>query len=126
MHKNDLIKKLQELEGNPEVLLWNGYVGDWTDIGNLSPSSLVKIQKDCWLESCRIKRCIERKDWSYQIPTEEVTVLSKQYTKFSWEIDEFISEEDITEKRYKKKNVVFIQPKPRGEVSFDRLGRVNY
>ena len=27
MKKNDLIKKLQQIEGNPEIVLWNGMVG---------------------------------------------------------------------------------------------------
>jgi len=35
MRKNDLIKLPNQIEGNPEVVLWNGYVGDYTNIKGL-------------------------------------------------------------------------------------------
>ena len=28
MKKNDLIKPLQTIEGNPDIVLWNGFVQD--------------------------------------------------------------------------------------------------
>ncbi|AXC39087.1 UNVERIFIED_ORG: hypothetical protein [Escherichia phage CMSTMSU] len=30
--KNDLIKMLQEIDGNPEIVIWNGYVDDYMNI----------------------------------------------------------------------------------------------
>lgn len=29
MRKNKLIELLNEIDGNPEIVTWNGYVGDW-------------------------------------------------------------------------------------------------
>lgn len=41
MRKNDLIKKLQEIEGNPEIVLYNSFVDDWQHI-KLTPGKLFK------------------------------------------------------------------------------------
>ena len=49
MRKNDLIKMLKEIKGNPEVVLWNGMVGDWMPVGKLSESYLTKITKHYWV-----------------------------------------------------------------------------
>lgn len=32
MRKEKLIELLQNIPGNPNILLWNGFVNDWTDI----------------------------------------------------------------------------------------------
>ena len=47
-------------------------------------------------------------------------------TEIQWELNEYIDEEDIANKRYKKKSVVFIQPKKRGVSTFDRIGSIEY
>lgn len=47
-------------------------------------------------------------------------------TEIQWELNEYVSEEDIANKRYKKKSVVFIQPKKRGVSTFDRSGTIEY
>jgi hypothetical protein len=47
MRKNDLIKLLQEIDGNPEVSLWNGFVGDWMPISKeIEVIELVKNEKN--------------------------------------------------------------------------------
>lgn len=126
MRKNDLIKQLQELKGNPEVVLWNGHVGDYMHIGNLVESDLVKIEQKHWLDMCLLEDRIDRKDWNYQMPAEEVQRLRKLYAEIPYEIDEYVSEEQIKQKKYKRKAVVFLQPKPRGIKTFDRLGGIEY
>ena len=74
MRKNDLIKQLQEIKGNPEV--------------------------------------------------EELERRHK--TEIQWELNEYVSEEDIAKKRYTKKSVVFLQAKKRGISTFDRAGSIQY
>ena len=60
MKKNDLIKLLNTIEGNPDVALWNGFVGDYQDISKeLVKGDLVKMSLDWYLEMCRIERCID-------------------------------------------------------------------
>lgn len=42
MRKNDLIAKLQNIKGNPEVVLWNGFVGDYQHLAEPTEGDLVK------------------------------------------------------------------------------------
>ena len=127
MRKNDLIKQLQAIEGNPEVVLWNGYVGDYMHIDTLVKSDLVKVELKYWLDSCRLEDCIDRGDMNYRPPGHEVKELERRYrTELEYQIDEYVTEEDIKSKKYKRKSVVFIQPKKRGVKTFDRLGGIEY
>lgn len=126
MKKNDLIKMLQEIEGNPEVVLWNGMVGDWMPVGKLSESYLTKITKQYWLQTVCNEEKIKKKDWDYEIPQAELSLLEKQYRKFQWESSEFVTSEDIASNRYKMKTVIYIDAKTRGVKTFDRLGGIEY
>lgn len=129
MRKNDLIKHLQALKGNPEILLWNGIVEDWMHISpKLAESALVRKTFKCYVADIRLERCIEQKNWDYQIPEEEIVVLRKHYAskRNSWSMNEFVKEKDIKEKRYKKKRVVFIEPTLRGERYSDHQGSIRY
>ena len=46
MRKDKLIKLLQDIPGNPDVVIWNGLVGDWMDVGELVPTQLVKESRE--------------------------------------------------------------------------------
>lgn len=46
MKKDKLIKLLLSIEGNPDILLWNGYAMDWMDIKGLEEAELVKMTKE--------------------------------------------------------------------------------
>ena len=129
MRKNDLIKHLQALKGNPEILLWNGIVEDWMHVSpKLAESGLVRKTFECYVNDIRIERCIEQNNWDYQIPEEELVTLRKHYAskKNSWSMGEYVKKKDIKEKRYKKKRVVFIEPVLRGERYSDRQGSISY
>ena len=69
---------------------------------------------------------IKKKDWDYEIPQEELPLLEKQYRKFQWESNEFVTSEDIASKRYKMKKVIYIDAKTRGVKTFDRFGSIKY
>lgn len=127
MRKNDLIKLLTELEGNPEVVLWNGMVGDWMPIDSkLIEGELVKRTEQHFLETVRFEKCRDRQDWEYQLPEEEVAQLKKSYRGHDWEDNDFVTDEDLTQKRWKKKRVVYINAKKRGVSTWDRLGTMKY
>jgi hypothetical protein len=126
MKKNKLIDILNKIEGNPDIYLWNGYVGDWMDIGNISESDLVKQTFDYYVESVRLEEAIDKKDFTHTLSKNDIFDLSKSYKKFEYEVDQYVSLEDIQKKRYKKKRVVFIDAKPRVKFSFDRLGYMEY
>lgn len=127
MRKNDLIKQLQEIKGNPEIVLWNGYAGDYMHIDKPVQSDLVKMTKEYWIRSVLNEECITRKDWNYQLPEAEIKELERRHrTELQYEFGEHISEEDIAKKRYKRKRVVFLQAKKRGIQTFDRAGDMEY
>ena len=128
MKKSKLIEMLNRLEGDPEIKLWNGMVGDWMDISKeLVPSDLVKQTLEHWLEMCRIEACKDRQDRDYQLPAEEVARLKKDYNKVNtWELNPFVTLEDVKEKRYKLKNIYILNAKRKGVTDFDRVGDIEY
>lgn len=128
MKKSKLIEMLNRLEGDPEIKLWNGMVGDWMDIDKeLVPSDLVKQTLAHWLEMCRVEACKDRRDWDYQMPAEEVARLKKDYNKVNtWELNPYVTLEDVQEKRYSLKNIYILNAKTKGVKSFDRLGEIDY
>lgn len=42
MKKNELIKYLNEIDGNPEIIFYNGFVDDWQHIDKPYKTLLVK------------------------------------------------------------------------------------
>lgn len=126
MRKNDLIKKLQSIEGNPEIVLWNGMVGDWMAIGNLQESYLCKVTAEHWIRSVENEECISRKDWNFKLPQEEIIDLKKRYRKIQYECNEFVTQEDVQQGRWKTKRIVFIDAKKRGVATYDRFGSIEY
>lgn len=131
MKKDKLIDLLNSLEGNPDILLWNGMVGDWMDIDKeLIESDLVKETFEHYKESCRLEDIRDNPDlgWDYQLSEEKIIKLRKYYKKnvAVWASNEFITEEYIRDKLYTKKTVFFINPKTRNETYFDRQGFINY
>ncbi len=127
MRKNDLIKMLQGIKGNPEVLLWNGMVGDWMHISGVHKSYLARYTKQYWIQSIENEECIKRKDWDYKLPDGDVVELARRYSKTcQWESNNFITKEDIDEGRAQYKTVLYLDAKKRGVSTFDRLGSVEY
>lgn len=52
MKKNKLIELLQSIEGNPDIVLWNGYVQDYNDINTeFEEVELVKETVDFMYEN---------------------------------------------------------------------------
>lgn len=128
MKKSKLIEMLNRLEGDPEIKLWNGMVGDWMDIDpKLVPSDLVKQTLAHWLDMCRLHECRDRQDRDYQLPDEEVAQLKKDYNKVNtWELNPYVNLEDVKEGRYSVKTIYLLNAKTKGVKSFDRLGDIDY
>jgi hypothetical protein len=113
MKKNDLIKKLQEIEGNPDVLLYNGFVDDWMHI-EIIKHDLHRLKKDALIrivaaqEGCSI---------------EETEKRLKNHSR-EWDIDtNHVFDGD---KLHETKSAIFIQGKTRGKTSWDRSGTSSY
>ena len=124
MKKSKLIRLLNEIEGDPDILLWNGVVGDWQNI-QLVPSNLYREKLASVIESTETRYKLDRKDWDYQLTEQERAEVKKFYPKdYPWHSADFITE--ATEHRYSKKAVVFIDAIPRGVTTWDRLGTIEY
>lgn len=127
MRKNDLIKKLQAIKGNPDVVLWNGMVGDWMPIGEITESYLTRCSKNYYVRAVEAEMKIKKKDWNFVLPEEEKTRLEKSHAKNNpWEHNEWVTQEDVDAKRQQVKNIIYINAKPRGIKTFDRLGGLEY
>ena len=129
MKKNKLIELLQKIEGNPEVKLWNGMVGDWMDI-KIVENELVKECKD--FVRFRFEASWKQKNETWEIPPDVQEQLDKKidkaYKNGEWDFaNPFVSFED--EKRWYGKNrkkILLIDGKKRGKTTFDRLGNMSY
>lgn len=127
MRKNDLIKMLENIKGNPEVMLWNGFVKDCTSVSkNIIPFDLVKMNKDYFLKTCELEEQINRKDWDYSLSDDKVKDCINSYKDYTWEVNQYVTEQDIQEKRYNKKTVILLQAKIEGKKYYDRLGTMEY
>ena len=126
MKKNKLIAKLQAIKGNPDIVLWNCTVGDYQHIGNLVEGDLVKQTLENYLERCRMKKCLDEKDWKVQLSEDEISECKRYYKSFEYEQNNYVTKEDIKKGYYRRKRVFFIDAKVRGEVSYGRGGDVYY
>lgn len=127
MKKNDLIKKLQAIEGNPEIVLWNGMVGDWMPIGKLTECYQTRMTRTYWINAIEMEMKIDARNFDVKMTEDEKQRLIAKYPKsVSWECNEGITEEDIKAGRHQCRRVVFIDAKPRGIKTFDRLGGLEY
>jgi hypothetical protein len=127
MKKSKLIELLQSIKGNPDIMLWNGIVGDVVDLKpKLVEVRLVKQTQSFYLEMCRLQDCRDRKDWSYQMPKDEVEQLIKSYKSFEYEENPYVYKEDIDKGNYQQKIVYVLDAKLTGKTSYSRSGDITY
>lgn len=128
MKKSKLIALLNSIEGDPDIVFWNGFVGDYQDISpKLIGGELVKRTLSDYLQHVEFDRARRAGNWELKLTPEEITECKKLYKQnFSWEINGYVTKEDIVLKRYTVKNVLFLQPKQRGVETFDRMGTIRY
>jgi len=111
VRKNDLIKLLQDIEGNPEIMLWNGFVSDFVPIGNVGTHSLVKVSKEHWLRVLAEEVKGRKKKFTQK-------ELDKLYARnISYEVNNFVTAEEIRNGTYKQKKIAFIDAKEVGKTS---------
>jgi hypothetical protein len=124
MRKNDLINLLSGIQGNPEVMLWNGLVGDVVPIKKeVANVSLMKEKLDKYINGYRYELKIDTNNVNAELDQDELNRIKRQYNKIKYEYLENIG---LDYTRYKKKNIVVLQAEEKGETYFDRLGSVKY
>ena len=129
MTKTQLIELLNTIEGNPEIKLWNGYVADYMDLGDVVPTDIVKMRFEFFLEMCRLEHCMDTDadSKSFKFTHEQMLELRRNYRdNYGWEFNQCVTEEDIQAKKYSKKRVMILNAKTRGKKTFDRIGEMSY
>jgi hypothetical protein len=126
MRKNDLIKLLQEIDGNPEVSLWNGFVGDWMPISKeIEVIELVKESKEF------VRTAIDHeaaRDGATPMSDEEFEKWFKKSSYNEWDMpNQFVKPADF-ERWYgkRRKKLIVLQATARGKSTFDRSGSIDY
>ena len=126
MKKDKLIEILQGMEGNPEVVLWNGFVNDYNHIGTITEDCMRK-ESDETLRTIYGMTCQEES--RPFVETEYKTWRKKRRGRESWEFpNEAIAfEQVIVSKWYgPKKKVILISMKRRDKSYSDRIGKMYY
>jgi len=130
MRKSKLIELLTAIEGNPDIKLWNGYVGDYMDIeSELVPTRLVKMTEAHMLEMVRLEQALHdgADPKTFKMSSDEEEHTRACYKKYhEWEHNQFVTDGDIKAKRYKKKDIWILSAKLRGKTSGDRVGTMSY
>lgn len=111
MRKNDLIKLLQNIEGNPEIMLWNGFVSDFVPIGKVGTHRLVKPSKEHW--SRVLAEDIKGREKKFT--QQEMDRLYARNIKY--EDNAFVTAEEIRNGAYNQKKIAFIDAKQVGKAS---------
>lgn len=106
MKKNKLIEILQQIEGNPDVTIWNGYAEDYQ---NISKVEKVELYGMSLKEKFRFIN-LERK-FDGIPPLKSINDLQNKKVDWDFQPAEYM---DI------KRTVILIEPKLRNETSYGR------
>lgn len=124
MRKNDLIKMLQSIKGNPEVMLYNSLVQDWMHFSKqYLDTHLVKESFELYWSAVRGREDMQKAEG---LPVKACSdeYLSAMYSKATeWRIPDV---EDFTMAGLVKKRVVLLQTANRGNTYCDRVGKIGY
>jgi|AGFT01.1.fsa_nt_gi hypothetical protein len=122
MRKNQLIKMLEEIEGNPEIVIWNGYVDDYMNIEKETfKITLVKETEEFLFNALRGQWCQTNR--TFDVPPEELEKLKVQakelHKKREYDfVNPYVTPEEY-ESWYGKRTLTkyVISPKLRGKTS---------
>ena len=123
MRKNELIKILEGINGNPEVVIWNGHVDDYNNISrDVESIELVKKSRE-FLEAA-----INHQRSSEGLGAISDSEMSDIMQSQEWDLpNRYVADSDM-ERWYgkKRKRIVVLEPVARGKKYFDRLGAISY
>lgn len=124
MRKNDLISLLEGIKGNPEVKLWNPYVGDYNPILDVQTDVLYKESVSFilgWL-----KAEIYQREQRWELTSDELKSLELKAKEIHKEREYALPNEYVTEEEkdrwYQKrtKSIIVLSPKKVGKISYGR------
>ena len=117
MRKNDMIKFLEGIKGNPEIVIYRDSVGDWFSLAEPYEYKLSRLTRESYVRQINAERS---RDQLPELTDEEI----KEVKLEEWEINRSEKREKIWSHNFK--NVVVLQSKPRGISTFDRFGGLDY
>ena len=131
MRKNQLIELLQEIKGNPEVMVWNGLVDDYMPLGNVNTNTLYK-QSVKFIYRTLVYNYQERNN-SFDSPPENTKKKLREeaialFKKETYELPNMFLDQDQFVDWYgnNKKTIISLNPKPTGKVSEGRSCNLTY
>lgn len=119
MRKNDLIKMLNEIEGNPEIVIWNASVGDWMHIEKPKVYTFNRLKKSFKIKSINNERF---RDHLPDLTEEEI----KKVENDDFELGEGNTFGILKDEYFENRSRIVLSTKSRGIKSFDRLGNIEY
>jgi hypothetical protein len=127
MKKNKLIKLLQEIKGNPDIYLWNGFVQDFVDIDSKFVQTVLVKETSEHLYGCLLGEAIKDKEKFPDLDKIQGDAINLHKT-CKWEFPNPFLDSEQYKRWYgsNEKKVVIIQAKVKGEVTWDRLGDIKY
>ena len=126
MRKNALIARLHTLKGNPEILLWNGTVGDYQHIKEFAYGDLVKQTQEDFLLRCELEKCRDEKNPEAKLTQQELADCKAVWRSMPYETNRYVTQKHIKERRYRAKTVIFVVARVRGKSDFDRYNSIEY
>lgn len=125
MKKNKLIELLQSIKGNPEIVVWNGLVGDYQPISNkITETYQYKETKQYQLETINNERL---RDGLEPITINDFKDESDyELRNIFQEIHYLRSRNKKIKDCYNKKRVAILETKTRNKTMYDRTGKINY
>lgn len=133
MKKDKLIELLNSIEGNPEIVLWNGYAADYMHIDpNVEKLTLVKETKEFTLDMLKSQYCSVNR--TFEIPEEELEQMvlraDELHKTRKWEQpNNYVEPENFKYWYGNKKKVLYVlNAKLRGKTSLGmcRAGDIEY
>jgi hypothetical protein len=130
--KDKLIALLQQIDGNPDIYLWNGFVDDWVDIEpNLVKTEFVKHSKShvAGLIRFQYMQQVGTFELTEQQEVEVSVIVENSYNKHykAWDLpNRFVSDEQFKQWYDKKKVVYLMNTKTKGVTYSDRIGDMRY
>ena len=131
MRKNQLIALLQEIKGNPEVMVWNGLVDDYMPIGGVDTNTLYKHSIE-FIYKTLVYNYQERNN-SFDNPPEDIQEKLREkatalFKKETYALPNMYLDQDQFADWYgsNKKTIISLNPKPTGKVSVGRSCNLTY
>lgn len=115
MKKSKWIAMLEQIEGDPDILLWNDHANDYQDVEpTLEKQQLARISFDAYVGFIEEERKATHSGNKYKLSSDDLKYLKKQFTEHhEWKINPWVTDEDINKDIFKVKNVYMVKGKPR-------------